>query len=177
MKKYFLIFFISFSVNSQLLSPIQSFSPDQYNAANQNWDITQSDENDIFFANNDGLLKYNGSRWTTYLSPNGSIVRSIKAVKNRVYAALYEDFGYWEKDISGNHTYVSLVNENELTVDNDEEFWNILYYDDWLIFQSLKRLIMYNDVSREIKTFEPSKNIFNSFIVEKRIYYTLSSEL
>ena len=177
MKKYFLIFFISFSVNSQLLSPIQSFSPDQYNAANQNWDITQSDENDIFFANNDGLLKYNGSRWTTYLSTNGSIVRSIKAVKNRVYAASYEDFGYWEKDISGNHIYVSLVNENELTVDNDEEFWNILYYDDWLIFQSLKRLIMYNDVSREIKTFEPSKNIFNSFIVEKRIYYTLSSGL
>ena len=177
MKKYFLIFFISFSVNSQLLSPIQSFSPDQYNAANQNWDITQSDENDIFFANNDGLLKYNGSRWTTYLSPNGSIVRSIKAVKNRVYAGLYEDFGYWEKDISGNHIYVSLVNENELTVDNDEEFWNILYYDDWLIFQSFKRLIMYNDVSREIKTFEPSKNIFNSFIVEKRIYYTLSSGL
>ena len=177
MKKYFLIFFISFSVNSQLLSPIQSFSPDQYNAANQNWDITQSDENDIFFANNDGLLKYNGSRWTTYLSPNGSIVRSIKAVKNRVYAALYEDFGYWEKDISGNHIYVSLVNENELTVDNDEEFWNILYYDDWLIFQSYKRLIMYNHVSREIKTFEPSKNIFNSFIVEKRIYYTLSSGL
>ena len=177
MKKYFSIFFISFSINSQLLSPIQSFSPDQYNAANQNWDITQSDENDIFFANNDGLLKYNGSRWTTYLSPNGSIVRSIKAVKNRVYAALYEDFGYWEKDISGNHIYVSLVNENELTVDNDEEFWNILYYDDWLIFQSLKRLIMYNDVSREIKTFEPSKNIFNSFIVEKRIYYTLSSGL
>ena len=36
---------------------------------------------------------------------------------------------------------------------------------------------MYNDVSREIKTFEPSKNIFNSFIVEKRIYYTLSSGL
>ncbi|MAV05228.1 MAG: LuxR family transcriptional regulator [Flavobacteriaceae bacterium] len=177
MKKYFLIFFISFSVNSQLLSPIQSFSPDQYNAANQNWDITQSDENDIFFANNDGLLKYNGSRWTTYSSPNGSIVRSIKAVKNRVYAGLYEDFGYWEKDISGNHIYVSLVNENELTVDNDEEFWNILYYDDWLIFQSYKRLIMYNEVSREIKTFEPSKNIFNSFIVEKRIYYTLSSGL
>tara|TARA_B100001175_G_scaffold85549_1_gene71829 strand:- start:5544 stop:8336 length:2793 start_codon:yes stop_codon:yes gene_type:complete len=177
LKKYFLIFFISFSVNSQLLSPIQSFSPDQYNAANQNWDITQSDENDIFFANNDGLLKYNGSRWTTYSSPNGSIVRSIKAVKNRVYAGLYEDFGYWEKDISGNHIYVSLVNENELTVDNDEEFWNILYYDDWLIFQSFKRLIMYNDVSREIKTFEPSKNIFNSFIVEKRIYYTLSSGL
>ena len=127
LKKYFFIFFITFTVHSQLLPPIQSYSPDQYEAANQNWAITQSDANDIFFANNEGLLKYNGTRWTNYNSPNGSIVRSVKAVKNRVYAGLYEDFGYWEKNISGNYDYVSLVNENNLSVDSDEEFWNILY--------------------------------------------------
>ena len=177
LKKYFFIFFITFTVHSQLLPPIQSYSPDQYEAANQNWAITQSDANDIFFANNEGLLKYNGTRWTNYNSPNGSIVRSVKAVKNRVYAGLYEDFGYWEKNISGNYNYVSLINENNLSVESDEEFWNILYYDDWLIFQSLSRLIMYNEVSQEIKVFNPSKNIFNSFIVEKRIYYTLDSGL
>ena len=118
-----------------------------------------------------------GTRWTNYNSPNGSIVRSVKAVKNRVYAGLYEDFGYWEKNISGNYNYVSLVNENQISVGSDEEFWNILYYDDWLIFQSLSRLIMYNEASQQVKIFNPSKNIFNSFIVEKRIYYTLDSGL
>mgnify|MGYP001496691248 FL=1 len=177
MKKYFFIFFISFSVYSQLLPPIQSYSPDEYNAANQNWDITQSDNKDIFFANNDGLLKFNGSRWINYNSPNGSIVRSVKAVKNRVYAGLYEDFGYWKKDENGTYNFISLVISNDLIIQNDEEFWNILHYDNWLIFQSLSRLIMYNELSQEIKYFVPKEDIFNSFIVDNRIYFTLNSGL
>jgi hypothetical protein len=177
LKKYFFIYFISFSVYSQLLPPIQSFSPDEYNAANQNWDITQSEAKDIFFANNDGLLKFNGSRWITYNSPNGSIVRSVKAVKNRVYAGLYEDFGYWEKDVNGTYNFISLVSSKDLLVQNDEEFWNILHYDNWLIFQSLSRLIMYNELSQEVKFFIPSEDIFNSFIVDNRIYFTLNSGL
>tara|TARA_B100001094_G_scaffold226064_1_gene220418 strand:+ start:2401 stop:5196 length:2796 start_codon:yes stop_codon:yes gene_type:complete len=177
LKKYFFIFFISFSVYSQLLPPIQSYSPDEYNAANQNWDITQSDNKDIFFANNDGLLKFNGSRWINYNSPNGSIVRSVKAVKNRVYAGLYEDFGYWKKDENGTYNFISLVISNDLIIQNDEEFWNILHYDNWLIFQSLSRLIMYNELSQEIKYFVPKEDIFNSFIVDNRIYFTLNSGL
>lgn len=177
MKKYIFLFFITLSIQAQLLPPIQSYSPDEYNAANQNWDITQSEEKDIFFANNDGLLKFNGSRWTIYNSPNGSIVRSVKAVKNRVYAGLYEDFGYWEKRLDGKYYFTSLVNSLELIVHNDEEFWNILHYDDWLIFQSLSRLVMYNELSNEIKFFAPSQDIFSSFIVDKRIYFTLNSGL
>tara|TARA_B100001105_G_scaffold26228_1_gene18394 strand:- start:52 stop:2850 length:2799 start_codon:yes stop_codon:yes gene_type:complete len=177
LKKYIFLFFITLSIQAQLLPPIQSYSPDEYNAANQNWDITQSEEKDIFFANNDGLLKFNGSRWTIYNSPNGSIVRSVKAVKNRVYAGLYEDFGYWEKRLDGKYYFTSLVNSLELIVHNDEEFWNILHYDDWLIFQSLSRLVMYNELSNEIKFFAPSQDIFSSFIVDKRIYFTLNSGL
>lgn len=177
MKQYFFLFFITLSIQAQLLPPIQSYSPDEYNAANQNWAITQSEEKDIFFANNDGLLKFNGSRWSIFPSPNGSIVRSVKAIKSRVYAGLYEDFGYWEKRSDGKYYFTSLVNSLELTVQNDEEFWNILHYDNWLIFQSLSRLVMYNELSKEIKFFVPSQDIFTSFIVDKRIYFTLNSGL
>ncbi len=183
MKKYIFLFFITSSIQAQLLQPIQllppiqSYSPEEYNAANQNWGITQSEEKDIFFANNDGLLKFNGSRWSIYNSPNGSIVRSVKAVKNRVYAGLYEDFGYWEKRLDGKYYFTSLVNSLEINVKNDEQFWNILHYDDWLVFQSLSRLVMYNELSNEIKVFVPSQDIFSSFIIDKRIYFTLSSGL
>ena len=155
MKNFILFFFISLGASSQLLPPIQSFSPDEYNASNQNWNITQSEQNDIFFANNEGLLKFNGTRWTNFSSPNGSIVRSVKAVKNRVYAGLYEDFGYWEQKIDGSYLYTSLLKENNLTVFNDEEFWNVLYYDNWLIFQSLSRLVMFNEESKERKKVGP----------------------
>ena len=183
MIKYIFLFFITFSIEAQqfqpiqLLPPIQSYSPDEYNAANQNWGITQTEEKDIFFANNDGLLKFNGSRWTTYYSPNGSIVRSVKAVKNRVYAGLYEDFGYWKKSLDGEYYFTSLVDSLEINVQNDEEFWNILHYDNWLVFQSLSRLIMYNELSNEIRIFIPSQDIFSSFIIDKRIYFTLNSGL
>ena len=153
MKKYFFIFFITFTVHSQLLPPIQSYSPDQYGAANQNWAITQSIDNDLFFANSYGLLKFNGSRWSLFPSPNGVIVRSIKSVENRIYAGLYENFGYWEENKQGSYEFVSLVKSNDLVIENDEEFWNILQYDNWIIFQSLSRLIMYNESSGVFKFF------------------------
>jgi hypothetical protein len=38
-----------------------------YGAGNQNWMISQ-DENYVFFANNEGLLEYNGSNWELYPS-------------------------------------------------------------------------------------------------------------
>ena len=183
MKKYFFVFLITFTIHAQqlqpiqLLPPIESYSPDEYNADNQNWDITQSEEKDIFFANNDGLLKYNGSRWSIYGSPNGSIIRSVKAINKRVYAGLYEDFGYWEKRLDGEYYFTSLVSSLDIIVQNDEEFWNILHYDNWLIFQSLFRLIMYNELSNEIKIFTSSQDIFSSFIIDKRIYFTLKSGL
>ncbi len=177
MKKCIIIFFITLSIQAQLLPPIQSYSPEEYNATNQNWDITQSEEKDIFFANNDGLLKFNGSRWTIYNSPNGSIIRSVKAIANKVYAGLYEDFGYWKKSIDGEYYFTSLVDSLEINIQNDEEFWNILHYDDWLVFQSLSRLVMYNELSNEIKIFTPSQDIFSSFIIDKRIYFTLNSGL
>ena len=167
MKKFILIFFICFTLQSQLLPPIQSYSPEDYKGANQNWDITQSLDNDIFFANSDGLLKYNGSQWTVFPSPGGVIVRSIKSVKNRVYAGLYENFGYWEKNNQGVYEFYSLSDDNKIVVENDEEFWNILHYDNWLIFQSLSRLIMYNESSKIFKFLNPNQDIFNSFIVDK----------
>ena len=177
LKKYFFIFFITFTVHSQLLPPIQSYSPDQYGAANQNWAITQSIDNDLFFANSYGLLKFNGSRWSLFPSPNGVIVRSIKSVENRIYAGLYENFGYWEENKQGSYEFVSLVKSNDLVIENDEEFWNILQYDNWIIFQSLSRLIMYNESSGVFKFLNPEEDIFNSFIVDKRLYFTLSSGL
>lgn len=164
-------------MQSQLLPPIQSYLPDDYNAATQNWDITQSVDNDLFFANSYGLLKFNGSRWTLFPSPNGVIVRSIKSIKKRVYAGLYENFGYWEENNQGLYEFVSLVKSNNLLIENDEEFWNILQHDNWIIFQSLSRLIMYNESSGEFNILNPDQDIFNSFIVDNRLYFTLSSGL
>jgi|TARA_B110000881_G_C18600785_1_gene535060 DNA-binding CsgD family transcriptional regulator len=176
--KYFLfIGLLSFSLSAQLLPPIQSYFPEDYNAANQNWMITQSKDKEMFFANNDGLLTFNGSRWNMFLSNNGTIIRSVKSIDNRIYSGSYQDFGYWEKTNTGIYTYTSLVKKFELIVGSDEEFWDVLEYDDWIIFQSLSRLIMYNNSSQKFEFFDPSEEIYNSFVVDNKLYFTLKSGL
>lgn len=164
-------------MQSQLLPPIQSYLPKDYNGANQNWMITQSKDREIFIANSSGLLTFNGSRWNMFFSKNGSIIRSTKFIDNRVYTGSYQDFGYWEKTNKGSYVYTSLVEKSKLIIDTDEEFWDVLDYDDWIIFQSLSRLIMFNKVSEKIEFFDPNEEISNSFIVDSRLYFTSKSGL
>ena len=105
-------------MQSQLLPPIQSYLPKDYNGANQNWMITQSKDREIFIANSSGLLTFNGSRWNMFFSKNGSIIRSTKFIDNRVYTGSYQDFGYWEKTNKGSYVYTSLVEKSKLIIDS-----------------------------------------------------------
>jgi AraC family transcriptional regulator, chitin signaling transcriptional activator len=97
LSKYFLFFFVlncllSFS---QELPPILKYSPSIYGAGNQNWMISQDKQHFVYFANNDGLLQYNGSSWNLYKSPNETIIRSVKVIDNKVYTGCY---GIWVLD-------------------------------------------------------------------------------
>ena len=72
-KKYFLIFYcqiiLVLSAFSQELPPISNYGISDYQAGNQNWSIAQSENNYIYIGNNQGLLEFDGARWTLYPSP------------------------------------------------------------------------------------------------------------
>ena len=65
---------LPYMLNSQELPPIETYLPKDYGAEDQIWSISQGEDNTIFFANNEGLLEYNGAKWTLYETPNSSIV-------------------------------------------------------------------------------------------------------
>ena len=129
---------------SQELPPIQNFPPQLYEAGNQNWMITQAPDASIYIANNSGLLKYNGSRWQLYPSPNNTIIRAVKAIDDKIYTGSFMDFGFWKQNSEGQLSYTSLAESLNIELIEDEQFWNILEYDNWLLFQSLNRLIFVN---------------------------------
>ena len=106
----FIYFFIivQFSVFSQELPPIEVFKPKDYGAEDQNWGISQGKDKSIYFANNKGLLMYNGARWKLYKSKNSSIVRSVKVIGEKIYTGSYMDFGFWEKNKFGTLEYSSI---------------------------------------------------------------------
>lgn len=170
---HFIAFFIFFQIGvlSQEIPPIEIFKPKDYGAEDQNWSISQSDDRSIYFANNKGLLGYNGAKWNLYKSPNSSIVRSVKIIDDKIYTGSYKDFGYWTKDDFGVLEYTSIAQNNPISLAEDEEFWNILELDRWVLFQSLDRIYIYDTRLNTIDFIESETTIIKMYKVENDIYY------
>ena len=136
---------------------------DDYGAAGQNWMTTQSDDGSIFFANSDGLLKYNGNTWSLYKSSKKTIMRSVKSINNIIYTGQVDDFGFWSKNNNGSYSYTSIPNNSDFELFDDEEFWNILEFKNWIVFQSLNRLVFFDPITEEISSIEPDGGVFKSY--------------
>jgi AraC family transcriptional regulator, chitin signaling transcriptional activator len=167
----FLLFLVSAIIEAQELPPIDNYTPEFYKAENQNWSISQSNENYIYVANNSGLLEFNGSKWKLYPSPNGTILRSVKVVNERIYTGSHMEFGYWLKTEFGNLEYTTLTNKMSRPLIEDEQFWNIVNIDNWVIFQSLNRLIIYDTANDSFKTVESKSNLTKVFKVGNTVYF------
>ena len=90
--RYILVLLASFVVSAQEHPPVMSYNPDAYVAENQNWSISQTSDQTMYFANNSGLLEFDGVNWSLYPVPDNSIVRSVKSVGNDIYSGSY---GFW----------------------------------------------------------------------------------
>lgn len=155
---------------AQELPPIEVYQPDTYGAENQNWCISQSKDKYIYVANNSGLLEFNGAEWTLYESPNG-IMRSVKVIEDLIYTGSYREFGYWKKNNFGKLTYHSLSKELNIDFVEDEDFWNIISVDDYILFQSFKGIYIYNKSSNSYSKITSDDIIYKIFKVEESIYY------
>jgi len=170
--KYFIFFFLySFLFYGQDLPPIVKFKSNVYGAGNQNWMVSEDENQFIYFANNEGLLEYNGSNWTLYPSPNETIIRSVKVIGNRVYTGCYMEFGYWERMPDGILKYFSLSNKIKNKLIEDEHFWNILNIDNWVLFQSFNRIYVYDLKKKSFQFIDNFANIFRIYKVDNSIYF------
>ncbi len=174
--KQFLFLLISYLSLGQELPPIVKYSSSSYGAGNQNWMIAQDKSNFIYFANNEGLLEFNGSNWTLYPSPNETIIRAVKVIDNKIFTGSYMEFGYWIKKNDGQLKYTSLSKLIKSKIQDDEQFWNILSYDQWVVFQSLSRIYIYNTKSNSFNIISPKSNIVKSFRTANSIYYQTINE-
>lgn len=163
-------------LRSQELSPIVKHSPATYGAGNQNWMISQDAQRFLFFANNDGLLEFNGSAWTLYPSPNETIIRSVKVVGNRIYTGCYMEFGYWTREADNSLEYHSLSDRIKSRIVDDEQFWNIFAYEQWMVFQSLDQIHIYDTKSEKFTVISPKGSILKSFQANNSIYYQVANE-
>ncbi|MEX0313868.1 MAG: triple tyrosine motif-containing protein, partial [Allomuricauda sp.] len=100
-----------------------------------------------------------------------TIVRSVKVVNDRIYTGCYMEFGYWSKDDFGTLQYFSLSRRFKDDLLRDEEFWNILNIDDWIVFQSLNRIYIYNVNDGEVSIIDSETTIPKMYNVEGALYF------
>jgi len=174
--KYILVVLTTFVCSAQEHPPVMAYNPENYGAQNQNWSISQTTDQIMYFANNSGLLEYDGMNWNNYPVPDNSIVRSVKAVGNQIYTGSYMDFGVWERNTKGILEYTSLVQKLGIELAEDEQFWDIIKLDDWLIFQSLSRIYLVNEQAKESTYIESDYVISNIFEVEGVLFFNQLSK-
>ncbi|RNC89415.1 MAG: two component regulator three y domain-containing protein [Allomuricauda sp.] len=170
--RYFVFFFLfTFLLQSQELPPIKNYLPQDYNGENQNWSITQGPDGHIYVANNHKLLEFDGVRWSGYASPNASIFRSVAANDSLIFTGQYMEFGFWKKNSFGSLEYTSISKGMNTQMIEDEEFWNIIVLEDWILFQSLDRIYSYNIATREFKVLEAKSTKAHLFKVGQTVYF------
>jgi len=151
------------------LPHIKDFPKSDYHAGTQNWDICQDERGILYFANNDGVLQYDGENWRTYSLANNSVVRNVElASDGRLYASGFNEFGYFNVSETGDLDYVSLVDKLPEKYRDLEDIWRIYETASGIIFQSFNHIFSYeNDTIRHIAQ---SENFGFSFYVDNRLF-------
>ena len=164
------------TIHAQLLPPIYNYAPSVYSGESQNWKICQAINQKIYFANNIGLLEFNGVVWQHYPLPNGAIVRAVNAKGNTIYTGGFAEFGYWQADAFNRLQYTSLSKRLSPKDIEDEEVWKIVFFDHWVLFQSLHKLYIYDSQHDHFHIVHSQNNLPKIFKVGEHIFFQKMNE-
>ena len=120
---------------------IASFIPPQYGASLQNWDIAQDQRGVLYFANNDGMLSFDGNHWQTYPLPNRTVMRSVEiGPYGLVYCGGQNEFGRFQPNSVGKWEYQSLLDSIPEPHRNFDDVWDICVEPDIIAFRSAGKI-------------------------------------
>ncbi|RYY30335.1 MAG: transcriptional regulator [Chitinophagaceae bacterium] len=142
----FLLMMYSAGAQSYIgLRQIRNFEKQDYNGGSQNWNIRQDQNGILYFANNEGLLTYDGIYWTLFPLPNKTIVRSLEiGPDKRLYVGGQDEIGYFAPDQSGKLSFNSL---KDLIPPADQQFadiWDIVPSGKDIFFRSSQKIFQYS---------------------------------
>lgn len=161
------LFFIGLScISLQAGTPIiDHYSYTDYQAGGENWDVAEDDMGIMYFANEKGILKYNGEKWDLIFNDEYTIVRSLaKSKKNRIYVGSDNGIGYLEIRANNTVEYISLKEKLNDEASFLRDVWKVVVLEDKVFFQSTNRVFVY---SESTETFE---RIFKTNVFVRGMY-------
>ena len=163
----FLVFVCTLSLpcrgNPVPFSPIvRNYSVLDYNAGNENWAVAQDGRGVMYFGNNSGLLRYDGSRWKLFPLPASGIVRAVYVASDgRIYVGSFEEFGYFEENDLNLLEYHSLKDQVKGFNFHNDEIWTIVEQGGNIVFQSFGSYFIYDGTTTKgVRCHELPLNLF-----------------
>ena len=116
---------------------ITNYRYQDYNADGVNWWAAEDDNGVMYFANNLGVLVYDGQHWEV-VRPNGyTETRCVtKGPDGKIYVGTYGDLGYLEPDNKGTLKFISLKNKLPEKYRQFSEVWECSKLGDKIIFRT-----------------------------------------
>ena len=99
----------------------------------------------MYFANNDGLLSFDGTFWRKYELPNRTIVRSVAIDnENRIYVGGQGEIGFFSPGEKAELEYTSLNTLIQTSENNFADVWNICFFQKKVFFRANKKILEYD---------------------------------
>ncbi|MWB95706.1 regulator [Flavobacterium sp. GA093] len=177
-KSYFYITFFtlfSLAVFSQVknigLPDVRNYMRNEYKGGTQNWNIDQDKNGNLYFANNNGLLQFDGASWRKYTLPNSTSVRCLKIDDSgKIFVGGYNEFGYFEPNEKGRLIYTSLAKKiDKQKIKIIDFIWKIHSYHNEIIFQSFARTYILKN--GKLTILKAPKRFQFSFLVNDKLYF------
>lgn len=165
-----ILFSMLLFLNASAKQPlVRNFTRKDYKSGTQNWSITQDKQNKMYFANNNGLLGFDGKSWTITPIKNGTNVRSILFDgESKFYVSTFNEFGYFQKDKNDIMQYYSLSESLNIKPTGSNELYNIHKDEKLIYFQGEKNIYVYDQ--KTVKKFEFGYKIDASAIAHNILF-------
>lgn len=130
------------------LPRISNYNKVDYHGGTQTWDIDQDREGRLFFANNEGLISYDGTFWETHPLPNKTVVRSLLVDSTgRIYVGGQGEIGYFEPDDKGFLVFHSILNLIPANRAKFADIWDITLFRGSVFFRASDRIFEFSNNS------------------------------
>ncbi|MFH6986955.1 triple tyrosine motif-containing protein [Flavobacterium collinsii] len=170
---FFTLFSITFfgQVKSIGLPDVRNYKRNEYKGGTQNWNIGQDKNGNLYFANNNGLLQFDGASWRKYPLPNRTSVRCLKIDDSgKIFVGGYNEFGYFQPDAKGRLKYTSLaqkVDKNKIKI--IDFIWKIHAVNNEIVFQSFARAYLFKN--GKLSILKAPRRFQFSFLVNGKLYF------
>ncbi len=148
-----------------------NFTTPNLEAQHQNWKIVQGEDQRMYFANSNGLLRFDGQHWDSFSLPENQAVRALGMdEEGNIFGGGYGEFGFWSYDSTDRLFYHSLSASLPSDLIASQEIWQLLIGPDWVLFQSFTTFFLYDYEKVSIITPPGGGNISLAHWVGDKIY-------